>query len=64
MWRDGTADAAQRICLPEVSEKALTGLKFSDALPKNLAIATLAARLADVDRAAAVLAEPNRLVLT
>ena len=62
MWRDGSADASERLCLPEVSEKALFGLKFSDALPKRLAIATLAARLADLDGAGAVLAEPSRFV--
>jgi ATP-dependent Lhr-like helicase len=64
MWRDGIADAGERLCLPEVSEKALVGLKFSDALPKRLAIATLAARLADLDGAAATLAEPSRLVIS
>ena len=37
-----------RLCLPEVDEKALTGLKFSEALPRHLAVATLAARLADL----------------
>jgi len=57
-WRAGTADAGQRLCLPEVQEKALAGLKFSAALPKRLAEATLAARLADLPNAAAVLAEP------
>lgn len=40
------------------------GLKFSAALPKRLAAATLAARLADLDRAAAVLVEPTRFVVT
>ncbi|WFE65540.1 DEAD/DEAH box helicase [Micromonospora sp. WMMD714] len=60
MWRAATADVQHRICLPEVSEKALVGLKFSGALPIRLATATLAARLADVDAAAAVLREPVR----
>ena len=59
-WRDATTDAASRLCLPEVSEKALVGLKFSAALPKRLARATLAARLADLDGAARVLANPTR----
>jgi ATP-dependent Lhr-like helicase len=63
MWRDGISDAEERLCLPEVSEKALVGLKFSDALPKRLAIATLAARLADLDGVAVVLAEPSRFVV-
>jgi ATP-dependent Lhr-like helicase len=59
-WR-GVVDAVRdRLCLPEVDEKALTGLKFSEALPRPLAVATLAARLADVDHARAVLVEPTR----
>jgi ATP-dependent Lhr-like helicase len=49
-----------RLCLPEVDEKALTGLKFSEALPRPLAVATLAARLADLDHARAVLMESAR----
>lgn len=49
MWLSGVADAAERICLPEVDDKGLAGLKFS-ALPRRLAVATLAARLADVGR--------------
>lgn len=61
-WRAGTADAGQRLCLPDVDDRALDGLKFSEALPRRLAVATLAARLADVDHAAAVLAEPVRFV--
>ncbi|SDZ46177.1 ATP-dependent helicase Lhr and Lhr-like helicase [Micromonospora pattaloongensis] len=60
MWRAATTDAAERICLPDVAEKALAGLKFSTALPHRLATATLAARLADVEGAAAVLREPAR----
>ncbi|HEX5543371.1 MAG TPA: DEAD/DEAH box helicase [Micromonospora sp.] len=63
-WRDLIADAGERLCLPEVNEKALAGLKFSAALPKRLATATLAARLADLDGAATVLGEPNRFVKT
>jgi ATP-dependent helicase Lhr and Lhr-like helicase len=57
-WRAEAADAAQRLCLPHVHEKALVGLKFSSALPKRLAEATLAARLADLPNATAVLEEP------
>ena len=49
-----------QLVLQEVDEKALTGLKFSEALPHHLAIATLANRLADLDHASAVLAEPVR----
>jgi ATP-dependent Lhr-like helicase len=59
-WRAGTADATERLCLPEVNEKALAGLKFSSALPARLAEATLAARLADLPNAASVLREPIR----
>ena len=55
-----TADAAERMCLPEVNDRAVAGLKFSTALPERLAVATLAARLADLDGAAAMLAEPLR----
>jgi ATP-dependent helicase Lhr and Lhr-like helicase len=58
------ADAAQRLCLPEPDHKALEGLEFNAALPDRLAIATLAARLADLDGAAAILKEPARFVST
>ncbi|GGT53962.1 hypothetical protein GCM10010271_67380 [Streptomyces kurssanovii] len=50
-----------RLCLPDVDERALRGLKFSEALPPRLAEATLSARLADTESATAVLAEPVRL---
>ncbi|MGS2618277.1 DEAD/DEAH box helicase [Micromonospora sp. LZ34] len=62
-WRSLTADAADRLCLPEVDEKALVGLKFNAAVPTRLATATLAARLADLDRAAMVLGEPTRFLV-
>jgi ATP-dependent Lhr-like helicase len=59
-WR-GVVDAVRdQLSLPEVDEKALAGLKFSEALPRHLAVATLAARLADLDHARAVLVEPTR----
>lgn len=61
-WRELVAGAAQRLCLAEVSEKALEGLKFSGALPHRLAMATLAARLADLPGATAMLAEASRFV--
>jgi ATP-dependent helicase Lhr and Lhr-like helicase len=51
---------SDHLVLPDVDEKALTGLKFSEALPKHLAVATLATRLADLDHAADVLAESVR----
>jgi ATP-dependent Lhr-like helicase len=64
MWKTGTVDALQRLCLPEVDERALQGLKFSEALPRPLAEATLAERMADLDGAATVLREPARFVIT
>jgi ATP-dependent helicase Lhr and Lhr-like helicase len=63
MWKVGTADAAERLCLPDVDQRALAGLKFNEALPERLATATLAARLADLDSAARVLAEPARFTI-
>jgi ATP-dependent Lhr-like helicase len=63
MWKAGTADAAERLCLPEVDQRALAGLKFSEALPERLATATLASRMADLDSAARVLAEPARFTV-
>jgi ATP-dependent Lhr-like helicase len=60
MWKAATADAVERLCLPEVDHDALTGLKFSEALPERLATATLAARLADTDAAATILGLPVR----
>jgi ATP-dependent Lhr-like helicase len=61
-WRSGTTDAGQRLCLPEINEKALAGLKFSSALPPRLATATLATRLADLDAATTILNTPVRFV--
>ncbi|MEU5909677.1 DEAD/DEAH box helicase [Micromonospora sp. NPDC047527] len=61
MVRKAMEDAVNRICLPDVTEKALAGLKFSAALPERLAVATLASRLADTPAARAVLAEPTRM---
>ena len=59
-WR-GVVDGVQdRLSLPEIDEKALAGLKFSEALPRDLAVATLAARLADLDNARTVLRESAR----
>ena len=59
-WRDVVDAVQDRLCLPEVDEKALAGLKFSEALPRHLAVATLAARLADLDHARFVLVESVR----
>ena len=63
LWKAGTADAAERLCLPDVDRRALAGLKFNEALPERLATATLAARLADLDYAVRVLAEPARFTV-
>jgi ATP-dependent Lhr-like helicase len=62
-WRGAVTELRERLVLPEVDEKALNGLKFSAALPRHLAVATLAARLADVDHAADVLSERHRFAL-
>jgi ATP-dependent helicase Lhr and Lhr-like helicase len=59
-WSTAVRELHGYICLPEIDDKALAGLKFSEALPRHLAVATLATRLADLDHAAAVLAEPAR----
>jgi ATP-dependent Lhr-like helicase len=59
-WRSLVDQVKDRLCLPEIDEKALAGLKFSDALPRHLAEATLAARLADLDHARSVLLERVR----
>ncbi|MXM68179.1 DEAD/DEAH box helicase [Streptomyces sp. HUCO-GS316] len=59
-WKKATADAVRHLCLPAVDPRALAGLKFNAALPLRLAEATLAARLADLDGAAASLREAVR----
>ena len=59
-WSEAVRELRDRLCLPEIDDRALSGLKFSDALPRHLAVTTLAARLADLDHAATVLAEPIR----
>lgn len=51
MWAAATADAHQRLCLPAVDERALSGLKFNEALPQRLAEATLSRRMADPESA-------------
>jgi ATP-dependent Lhr-like helicase len=59
-WKATLGDIGKQLCLPAVDDKALEGLKFSAALPRRLAEATLAARLTDLDGARAALAEPRR----
>src|ERR1700689_4131818 len=48
------------LCLPEIDDEALAGVKLSDVLPRHLTFATLMTRQADNEHAAAVLAEPVR----
>ncbi|WP_328548073.1 DEAD/DEAH box helicase [Streptomyces platensis] len=59
-WKQAITEGAERLCLPAVDPRALTGLKFSAALPRRLAEATLASRLADLKGAAALLRQPAR----
>lgn len=61
-WKEAMSDARERLCLPDVDERAVRGLKFADALPATLARATLARRMADLEGAYAVLGEPVRFV--
>ncbi|WP_261719044.1 DEAD/DEAH box helicase [Streptomyces sp. FZ201] len=64
VWKEVLSEAPDRLCLPPVDERAVRGLKFGDALPPRLAEATLSARLADLESAATVIAEPVRFVYT
>jgi len=59
-WSMAIRELRDQLTLPEIDDKALSGLKFSDALPRPLAVATLATRLADPDHATTVLSEPVR----
>lgn len=59
-WKQARADAPEQLCLPDVDERAVKGLKFADALPLRLARATLSSRFADLEGARAVLDEPVR----
>ncbi|GAA0245401.1 DEAD/DEAH box helicase [Actinomadura nitritigenes] len=61
MWKAAQAEAP--LVLPDVDPRAVRGLKFSTALPDHLAIATVAARLADLDGAAKVLDETTRFTV-
>jgi len=60
LWKSGSAGAIDRLCLPDIDDRTVRGLKFSAALPQRLAVATLAARLADTDGAASTLGENVR----
>ncbi|MEU4691915.1 DEAD/DEAH box helicase [Actinoplanes sp. NPDC023714] len=61
-WLEAREDATEHLSLPEISLKALEGLKFNSALPERLATATLAARLADLHGAGTVLTEPSMFI--
>ncbi|GAA1011408.1 ATP-dependent helicase [Acrocarpospora pleiomorpha] len=63
VWRQARDSAGDGdiLVLPDVDRRAVHGLKFSAVLPARLAMATVAARLADLNGARAVLAEPVRL---
>lgn len=62
IWQTARADTQVGLCLPDVSSRAIRGLKFGEALPPRLAEATLAARMADEKSAGTVLAEPARFI--
>jgi ATP-dependent helicase Lhr and Lhr-like helicase len=46
--------------VPQVEEAAVDGLKFSECLPKEFALATLASRLRDEPATRAVLSQPTQ----
>ncbi|MFH9469064.1 DEAD/DEAH box helicase [Streptomyces clavifer] len=62
MWRASRESAGNgaALVLPDVDRRAVHGLKFSAALPERLAVATVAARLADFEGARAALLQPVR----
>ena len=59
-WHDARENVGVNLVLPDVDRRAVRGLKFSAALPERLAVATVAARLADFESARLVLGEPAR----
>ncbi|AZM58881.1 MULTISPECIES: DEAD/DEAH box helicase [unclassified Streptomyces] len=61
-WRAARDRVGESLVLPDVDPRAVRGLKFSAALPERLAVATVAARLADFDAARSVLSEPVRFL--
>ncbi|WP_042176291.1 DEAD/DEAH box helicase [Streptomyces sp. NBRC 110035] len=61
-WHAARESVGANLVLPDVDPRAVRGLKFSAALPEHLAVATVAARLADFQGARAVLSQPVRLV--
>ncbi|RJQ78836.1 DEAD/DEAH box helicase [Pseudonocardiaceae bacterium YIM PH 21723] len=62
-WAVAIGELRERLTLPVIDDRALAGLKFSAALPQELATATLAERLADIDGARVVIEEPIRFVV-
>ncbi|MFJ3894501.1 helicase-related protein [Streptomyces sp. NPDC090083] len=59
-WRAARDNVGGNLVLPDVDRRVVHGLKFSTALPERLAVATVAARLADFEGAGLVLDEPTR----
>ncbi|MFF8318444.1 DEAD/DEAH box helicase [Streptomyces bobili] len=59
-WRAARENVGENLVLPDVDSRAVRGLKFSAALPERLAVATVAARLADFESAHSVLGESVR----
>ncbi|GFH34926.1 DEAD/DEAH box helicase [Streptomyces pacificus] len=59
-WRAARGNVGGNLVLPDVDRRAVRGLKFSAALPEHLAVATVAARLADFDGARSALGERVR----
>ncbi|MFJ7177550.1 DEAD/DEAH box helicase [Streptomyces massasporeus] len=62
-WRAARENVGDNLVLPDVDRRAVRGLKFSAALPERLAVATVAARLADFASARSVLGEAVRFQL-
>ncbi|TXS52731.1 DEAD/DEAH box helicase [Streptomyces sp. t39] len=60
-WHAARESVGENLVLPAVDPRAVRGLKFSTALPERLAVATVAARLADFEGARSVLGESARL---
>lgn len=62
MWRESreAASSSPALVLPDADRRAVHGLKFSAALPERLAVATVAARLADFEGARSALDETVR----
>ncbi|MFB4305063.1 DEAD/DEAH box helicase [Actinomadura sp. GTD37] len=59
-WRAAVNDA--QLTLPDIDVSALRGLKFNEALPQRLGLATLATRLSDLPAASEALAENIRFI--